>query len=368
MNRTTWAALIVAAGTLGTRAEWYDDLKFKGDVRYRFDNIQEEGKDDRYRNRIRVRLGAFPRINQEVSAGIQLTTDEEKGGVADPVSGNATLSEEGSKKGIYLDLGYLDYHPLAVPGLSLIGGKMKNPHIAVGDYLWDPDYTPEGLAATYAAGDRVQFLANGGYLWLMERAEANDSQLYSGQLALQVKPTDDSAIKFGGTWYSFAELEDEKVLDWTASNKSYGNSTRSVVSGTTTSKVYATEFQVAEGFVQADFNVGIPVSVFGACAVNTEADDNDKGWQAGIKFGNATEPGKVEFSYDYRRLEKDVWLGALADSDFIGGGTDGQGHKFKIKWQMLKNWESSVSYFLDEKKLDDSLDYRRLFVDVVAKF
>lgn len=368
MNRTVWAALILTAGAFGARAEWYDDLKLKGDVRWRLDNIQEEGKDDRYRNRFRVRLGAFPRINQEVSAGIQVTTAEEKNGAADPISGNVSFSEAGTKKGVFLDLGYIDYHPLAAPGLSLVGGKMKNPFIAVGDYLWDNDYTPEGLAANYAVGDKVQFLANGGYLWMMERAAASDSQLYSGQLALQVKPSDESAIKFGGSYYGFADVEGQNVFDWQAANRSFGNSTRSVVSGTTTSKVYATEFQVAEGFVQTDFDIGIPVSLFGAYAVNTDADSNDTGWQAGIKFGNATDPGQVDFAYDYRHLEKDVWVGALADSDFNGGGTDCEGHRFRLTWQIRKNFSTVLTYYVNDKKLDNPTEYKRMQFDFVAKF
>ena len=96
--------------------------------------INEEGKDNRQRDRIRARFGVFPRVNSEVDVGIQLSTDEaSKVGVGDPISGNQTLTDEGSKKGVYLDLAYFDWHPELLKGFSLQAGKTKNPFIQVAD-------------------------------------------------------------------------------------------------------------------------------------------------------------------------------------------------------------------------------------------
>ena len=119
-------------------ASWADTLVFKGDLRYRYESIEEEGKVDRTRNRIRARIGAEAKPSDEVTVGLRLSTAQDN----DPVSSNQTLGEGFSRKDIFLDLAYLDYHPAAVKGLSLIGGKMENPFARVSDLVWDGDLNP----------------------------------------------------------------------------------------------------------------------------------------------------------------------------------------------------------------------------------
>ena len=61
----------------------------------------------------------------------------------------------------------------------------------------------------------------------------------------------------------------------------------------------------------------------------------------------------------------------FTDSDRWGGGTDGQGHKVYGKYQIMKNLQGGMTYFLDDKKISDASktkDYSRLQVDVVAAF
>ncbi len=358
----------MASGVPLAHAAWFDNTEVKGDLRYRGEYIDEEGKDDRYRERIRARLGVSSKVNDEVKLALQLTTAESKNGEGDPISGNQSLKNFGTRKGIFFDQAYFDWKPAALPGLTLSAGKTKNPFFAVGDYLWDSDYNPEGLGLNYAVGGDVQLLANGGYHWIQERSADDDSMMYGGQLALNIKAGDMTAITFGGSYYGFTETDGAQVFDWQSSNNGYGNGTRNVVDGTTTNKVYANGFGTAEGFVQVAFDLGIPVTVFGSYSVNGEADDDDTGYMAGIKLGQAKEPGSFEFGYDYRKLEKNVFPGAFTDSDSFGGGTDAQGHRFKAAYQILKNFQSAVTFFLNEKKLADSHDYNRLQVDLIAKF
>jgi len=365
---TMTAIAAMAMGLPLARAAWFDNTEIKGDLRYRGEYIDEEGKDERYRDRIRARLGLTSKVNDEIKLGLQLTTTESKNGNGDPISGNQTLKDFGSKKGVFFDLAYFDWKPAALPGISLTAGKMKNPFVCVGDYLWDGDYTPEGLGLNYSVGGDVKLLANGGYNWIQERSAGDDSMMYGGQLALSVKTGDNASLMFGGTYYGFTAVEGEPVFDWQSAYNAYGNSTKSVVDGTTTNKVYANGFNTAEGFVQVNFDLGIPVAVFGSYAVNGDADEDETGYMAGFRLGLAKEPGSFEFSYDYRRLEKNVFPGAFTDSDSFGGGTDAQGHKFKVVYQIHKNFQSAATFFLNEKKLEDSHDYNRLQVDLIAKF
>ena len=370
-----FAVLVMGLCLLGARvakAEWYDDMKVKGDLRYRFEQIKEEDKDSRQRDRIRARFGVFPRVNSEVDAGIQLTTDEAKlVGAGDPISGNQTLTDEGSKKGVYLDLAYADWHPEMLKGLDLVAGKMKNPFIQVADgFPMDGDFNPEGLAAKFHTGDDLEFLANAGYQWLYERSADDDTKLYAGQIAVKFKPSDDMHVMVGGTYYGFQNVEGYDVLDYSKpGSSSYGNSTvKGSVSGSTTNKAYANEYSPIEGFVEFGFNVGLPVTLFASYINNDDADDDNQGYIGGIKVGKASDPKTFELGYDYRELEKDAFLACLVDSDSWGGGTDGKGHRLSAKYQILKNWQAGVTYFIDDKKIDDSSDYKRLQIDLVAKF
>jgi hypothetical protein len=362
---------VLLVGNAARAQEWYETMKVKGDLRYRYEDIKEEGKDNRQRDRIRARVGVFPRINKEVDAGVQLSTDESKApGNADPISGNQTLTDGGSKKGVYLDLAYFDWHPELLKGFSFQGGKTKNPFIQVApDFPIDPDFNPEGLAGKYHIGDEIEFLANAGYQWLMERSSADDTKMYAGQAAVNYKPKQDVHVMVGGTYYGFQNMEGYDVLDYKAGNSGYGNSTTlGSVSGGTTNKAYAGEYSPIEGFAEIGFKVGLPITLYGSFLQNGDADDNNQGYIGGIRIGQLADPKTFELSYDYRQLEKDAFVGFLADSDSWGGGTDGQGHKVSAKYQILKNWQAGLAYFYDQKGVEDGTDYKRLQVDLVAKF
>jgi hypothetical protein len=66
-------------------------------------------------------------------------------------------------------------------------------------------------------------------------------------------------------------------------------------------------------------------------------------------------------------VEKDAVAGVLTDSDFIGGGTDGKGHMLSGKYQLTKNIQAGLTYFITQKG-DNNDDYRRLQADLGFKF
>jgi hypothetical protein len=87
----------------------------------------------------------------------------------------------------------------------------------------------------------------------------------------------------------------------------------------------------------------------------------------GGKLGKCKDPGSCELSYDYRDLEADAVLGAFNYSDFVGGGTNGKGHLIGFTYQLAKNTQGALTYFLDDKG-NDNHRYDRLQVDLVLKF
>lgn len=358
---------------------WADSVTVKGDVRIRHEQINDDSKKDasgetytRQRERIRARIGAEAKVNDSTKAGIELST-----GQSDPVSGNQTLGDGFGKKEMKLNLAYLDYNftgdnPNELHGIA---GKMKNPFITLPDDLvWDPDLTPEGVAARgkYGVG-MFTLLANGGYFTIQERSDKDDSAMYAGQAALKVDFTTTANLTVGASCFASDNMQGFDVIDWEGKNNSYGNSTvAGTVSGGTTNKAYKSEFTPVVYFASAEvWLLGRPLTVFGQQLSNTDADTLDQGHMYGVSYGRAKLPKSFELGYSYAELEKDATVGAFTDSDRWGGGTDGEGHRMYAKYQIQKNLQAGVSYFVDKRTISNSAketDYDRLQLDLVASF
>lgn len=363
MKRMTYMIVVtlILAGTLQAM-EINENMSLGGDVRYRHEMIDQEGKETRTRHRVRARVELQATVNDELKAGFKLAS-----GSSDPVSSNQTLDDSFSSKGINLDKAYFDWTPKMLGGLNLIGGKMGKPWITVSDLVWDGDLNPEGLAAKFTVGSDIRMLCNAGGFWLDERSSDSDTMLYAGQVAMEVKK---GAVFMAGVgYYHFTEMEGRSALfDPT---DSFGNSADEVLddAGAVTALDYRNGFKELELFANVSFKAGaVPVSVYGQLVINTDADDNDTGFLVGLGLGKAKEPGQVEFGYNYRKLEKNAVVGALTDSDSFGGGTDGSGHKVTGKLKIAKDWDLGVTYFMQEVGLDISKDYDRLQVDLALKF
>lgn len=356
---------VCMCGQVMADGTWAEKVRVKGDIRYRHEIIDQDGKDSRTRQRVRARAEIAATISEELSAAIKVAS-----GSDDPVSSNQTLDNGFTSKGINLDKAYFDWHPAATPGLSIIGGKMSKPWVMVKDLVWDGDLNPEGLAALYTCEmNGITLMANAGGFWLDERKADDDTMLYSGQLAMEMKPGG-AKVLVGGSLYSFDNMEGFTTL--VDSEDGFGNTVIEEVGadGEVESLAYANEFEEVEGFVAISAKAGdVPVKCYGNYVVNNDADEDDTGYLVGVKVGKAKDPGTFELDYNYRELERDAVVGAFSDSDSFGGGTDGKGHKVSGKYQIAKNWKFGAAYFINELGLDgESTDYNRLQVDLIAKF
>jgi len=205
---------------LQQKLDWALKTQLKGDVRVRYENIHIEdeadnGGRDKDRQRIRARLGAFTQVNPEVEAGIQIAS----GGGKDARSTNQDLSDYFNKKDLWLDLAYIDFHPLQVPGLKVFGGKMKQPWVSMGDVIWDGDINPEGGAVTYKrlfGGTEV--FGSAGYYVLQDNIDGegvqfeHDLRLYAGQVGTRFFPGDSFKVTLGGSVYAYDDDEDSAAL------------------------------------------------------------------------------------------------------------------------------------------------------------
>lgn len=366
-----------APAGLPTSASWVERIKWSGDLRYRHEHLDQETTSSgrwnpsRDRHRIRARLMLEAVVNDEWGVGFRLATGSSgKGGdfEGDPVSTNQDLGNSFSSKNIWLDLAYFDYHPLAVEGLNVYGGKIKNPFYRVGDnqLIFDGDLNPEGIAFTWQKplNDRDTLRLAGGGFWVDESSgSATDPSLFGAQAMITRTIGNPDKATAGVSYYSFGGIKGHAGLpaQWSSSSSFMGNSN--------SGGVYTSDYDVFEAFGEyATECHGTPLSFFGNWIKNIAATSSeDTGWLIGTKINKAKDPGSWEASYMYENIEADATFGAINDSDFIGGGTDGKGHIFDLTYQVSKNVQTALTYFLNKDTADNS-DYRRLHAALFIKF
>lgn len=343
------------------KSSWADNIKVSGDIRLRNENIDQDGKEGRNRTRLRLRVKADAKINDQVKAGFRLASGE-----SDPVSTNQTLDEGFSSKSIVLDRAFVIWEPEALGGLAITGGKMANPMVLGQDLVWDGDLNPEGVNFNYAAGI---IDLNAGYYFVEERSSDDDTSLV-GITAAADLGGEGLDINIGAGYFLYDNI---KGYDLIVADDAFGNSTVDTtdpVTGDVTSSVYASDYALLEGFASIGFNAGIPVTIYADYVVNNDAEtDADTAYQFGISLLKAKNPGEFAFDYNWRSVEADAVFASFTDSDFGGGGTDAEGHRISGKYKISKNWEAAATYFINELGTDGSgVDYNRLQLDLVGKF
>ena len=116
----------------------------------------------------------------------------------------------------------------------------------------------------------------------------------------------------------------------------------------------------------------MPSAVFGNYVRNTAAPSgSNTGYLLGARINKAKKPGSWQFSYNYRDLQSDAVFAGLTDSDFILGGTGGKGHKFGYKYQLAKNVQAALTYFIaerDNRSGTGRQDVKLLQADLIFKF
>jgi hypothetical protein len=342
------------------------DVKIGGDLRIREEYIDEEGKDGRNRLRLRARLSVSGKVSDTVKANFRAASGSE-----DPVSTNQTLGDFFGKKGLNIDIASLNWAPANLGGLNFTGGKMSNPLDTIGkDLIWDGDLTPEGVALNWAGGDDAfKIHLNAGGFQILERSSDDETMLYGGTLAADSKLGEGMDLRIGGGYFLYENVEGFELYEGGAFGNSKIDEKDPADPSNVLSSTYATDYAIAEAFVKLGLDVGFPLAIYADYAVNTEADAEDTGYLFGLTLGKTKDPGSLELDYNFRSLEKDAVFGAFTDSDSFGGGTNGEGHRVQLVYQVGKNTQAGATYFMQSKDPDGKdVDYNRLQVDFAVKF
>jgi hypothetical protein len=395
------AATDKALASIPPLPEWVKMVTLFGDVRVRNESFFQDGSNDRVRQRFRLRFGAKVRPSDEMELGFKLAS----GDANDPISNNQTFSGDFTFKNINIANAYIKLTPsksigLDRPWLTVTGGKfdqpMYVPPVSPNMLVWDRDLTPEGFFESLKAVDKKEGVLRGVALnlgqWIFqENSNTGEAAIYGfqgvGNFALG------SALwNIGVADYKFVDPSSIAVDRNTNSQLKISNtvtlSNGTVVGGKLVSPSVDDEgnpvtlVKLNNGFNVLDIGTdltiptgfpALPLRPFGDFAHNTEANNDENGYQGGLAVGKYVDPGDYFFSYTYEYLETDAVISAFSDSDFgRDGGTNTKAHILQGGYVLTKNLSLLSTAWID-KPVDNVAGRNpntdvRWQVDVVGKF
>jgi hypothetical protein len=393
--------------------DWVTSLRIGGDFRGRYElfHTDEPNFIDRQRFRYRIRPGIVATLRDNFEVGFRLTSSEAQGTFGgDPISGNTTFQDNGSKKFVYIDLAYGKWTAInnADWSAALTVGKMENPFV-LSDMVFDGDYTPEGLAQQFSfnAGEAHQIKLNLGEFVLDEiSTESDDPFMLGAQLRLESAWSKQIATSLGigallithdenlgetaagpsttvavvnaqgqvlntaGAVYDPADPA-QRTQTRTIAGAGASSSVPNVNGGNTRNNgLLANNFNpwvadaaftyTLESFPM--YNAPFPIRFAAEYMNNPAADEHNEAYAFGVTFGKSGKKGLWDVSYRWKHLEADAWYEEVVDSDFGGlrppsgtparsayqAGTNVEGHIFKATYSPFDSLTIGVTYFLAE--------------------
>jgi len=379
--------------------EWVTSLKFNGDFRGRYEGFWYDEHSaatptDRSRFRYRARFGFTAIMLEDFEVGLRLGSGEIDDGVppggVDPVSNNQTFQNNGSKKGIFLDLAYGKWSPLnTAEWLGAITiGKMENPFVFPSTIMFDRDYTPEGAAMelTYRfTPDQSLKFTGAGYMLDELATDSNDPYMAGAQLRWDAAWNTKISSSVGVSAWAIANPE---VLT-TASVPNVGRGNTRNAAGVLQYHYNPIQADAALTYTFEKFplyEAPFPITVFGEYLNNPAVSEDNEGYAFGIVLGKSGKKKLWDLSYQYRVLEADAWWEEVVESDFganyiaapTGGssgyrnGTNVRGHVFRAQYSPFDHATLSVTYWLteliNESPTGSESGTGRLQVDATLKF
>jgi hypothetical protein len=367
-----WAKRFTLSGDLRLRTQ--ADMYGKGNATLLRPDKPDQvlnTSDDRYRLRLRARLGVKAMISETLDANLRLAT----GNLTDPVSTNQTLGEYWNKKSFVLEQGYLRWTPSNE--WIVAAGRIPNPFFAT-DLVWDADLNFDGVSATFArhvAGRFGAFATAGVFPLQEEEFSTKDKWLFAGQAGTQWRPTDNVSVRAGASYYHFRNVvgtPNDPTLpnqqDFTAPLfQQKGNTLFDIDPSTAIKTALVSEFREVELTMNVDLgwfdpvhfvfvgdyvrNIGFDRGDVEARTGVTGVPEETDGWLLGVAVGHPTvrEAGDWKGFFFYKRLEADAVIDAFTDSDFHLGGTNAKGFTVGGEYGLMRNvWLSGRWHSADE--------------------
>jgi hypothetical protein len=394
---TVSAALLLSLGTAAAGGEgdddkeqWFDRIKFGGDLRLRFEHFDWKGKFDddiRDRFRYRFRVGATATLTEKLEVGFQLRS----GNPNNPHSDNQSFDSGFNKNDISIAEAFVAWQPREFVGIT--GGKFSPKKIwLVSDLQWDDDVIVEGAMENFrfgGAGPMETFEATAYQFFLDESSSSGDAYL----LGVQVRPmfTLDAKnqLTVGATYDSFSRPDNVVAL-------TLGGNLDTEPEGVVTNLVdpatgeLVSDFRVLTAFFEwknkaskrwpvklscfyyrnlgAENAVGSIIDDAGTIIVGgLNSKDNDTGYFTRLQVGDYKKPGQVAVRLTRYDSEPDAIFYAWVQSD-TRRGSNVDGERLDVRIGMpFKNYINVTWYHTDWKRGQDTTMDRWQF-DYIFKF
>ena len=310
---------------------------FSADARFRQEGIFRNGSPNRYRYRIRLRIGGNFPINSKVNLGFRMVT----GATDDPTTGNVDLDNYFSKKGFNLDRLFLRYVPSQ--SLTVTVGKFPNPFEHV-ELVFHNDVQLEGAAQQFRVQDvgfidRVQL--NLGQFVLEEIKSGPDTNLFAGQLFAEGFHF--TGLSFGATLYEYRN--EDNIAQAVEEGRLGGGDTNTRIGAGTGTSTYLSEFRTVEGLAKYEFEIAsAPLWLLGAYGQNLLADVDDKAYWAEIGVGPIPRLGQLRALHRYVWVERESMISNYNNADIFN--PNAHGHELKFVLPVKKNISVEVLYFI----------------------
>ena len=329
---------------------------------------------DRYRLRLRARLGLEGDLSDQLRAVIRLSS-----GSLTQIAGSAsqTLGQYFNRYTVGIDEAYIlwDSSPREQLAMTTLqGGRIANPWFTPTELVWARDLTFEGLAGTHRFGwgdgdaDRSHvYLIYGGFPLLEVPQQASqDKWMVGGQLGTNLRLADgDDHLRIAGAYYDFLHVTGVKntpystLTNYTApAFVQWGNTMFDISNNPTDPTVnlfaLAAHFRVVDLALQyqhlfdrysiafageAVRNVGYDRAQIEALSGQTFSKDQNRGYVGEISFGDPVvdELNQWRAAVGYRYVQADAVVDAWTDADFHGGATNASGYYFWTSYGINRN-------------------------------
>jgi len=209
-------------------------------------------------------------------------------------------------------------------------GRIEAPWWSVENLVLDPDWDPVGAAAHFEhRHGSVRTRAVASVISLVDMGRP-DWRLYAAQAAAQWKPSPQWRLTSGVSALIHEQAEGERPL--LSHRTAEGNTLRPTPAAPQEDSHLATNYHVLEGFTQAVWDPWMPVTFSAQYVINAAAARQREGWLVGIALGRSRAVGGWAVGWNYRRLQADATVSALADSEFGGGGTGLEGRRLYLSF------------------------------------
>ena len=342
---------------------FFDRIHFKGDLRLRYESIERDDTENKYRNRYRLRLGAKIDLIDDLQFEVGM-----RSGFANPTSGNQTFEDDEPLSDYFfqsLRFNILGFKYKSGNSTYKVGRQPYMMYRPIKSQLvWDNDVSMNGVNYQYKDDTKI-ITAGINQPTLEEKAtdDADDVNLFIAQY-VHKSHLDFAKLNLGTGVYFYDGLKGNIPL--------FGSSKGNTLDA---NGLYENDYHIVEGFGELQFKdvFGMPLKAAAGIVYNFGADDNNFGYDLALQLGKAKNVGDWQVKYSYTDLEADATYAAYSDSDNFGGGTAAKGHAIRAKYKMGKNLYLAGNFFFDtldasKSKTGVEADYERVQLDAIIKF